>query len=327
MNKELIRSFLEAYAVGDAYGKATEYCTRHEIEERFDKIDTILPPEASLSHQDLDYGQITDDTGQNIYLIREYARRHRVNATDTAECLLKWFEETDAERYIGPNSLKALKAIKAGEDAGTAGKYGTTCGGLMRTPAAFFFSTPATLEMNIVECLKPTHFTSIALESAMAYAYALQAAADSTDMDAILDEACKGACIGRAYGNRERMCGVAPYVDSRIRFMEKIIPTMTQESEIKTFLYDIMGATLASYDVSSCIFALFIYAKDNVNLAIKLATEMGGDTDTIACLTAGLCTLYAKRHNIDQKLIDIVSTANNIDFAKLAELVTKEKNR
>ena len=33
MDKQLIRSFLEAFAAGDAIGKATEYCSMEEIIE------------------------------------------------------------------------------------------------------------------------------------------------------------------------------------------------------------------------------------------------------------------------------------------------------
>ena len=56
-------------------------------------------------------------------------------------------------------------------------------------------------------------------------------------------------------------------------------------------------------------------------LAIRLATEMGGDTDTIACLAAGLCTMYAGQHNLPAEMVKLVSDANHLDFDALAELV------
>lgn len=33
MERELVEAFLEAFAVGDAFGKATEYCSRQAIEK------------------------------------------------------------------------------------------------------------------------------------------------------------------------------------------------------------------------------------------------------------------------------------------------------
>ena len=125
MKKELIQSFLEAFAVGDAYGKATEYCSLEQVQAHYSRIDELLPPEKAIAHQDLFYGQVTDDTEQNVYLLREYARQGRVTPYDTAMCLLRWVQETDAAtKYIGPNSLKALRAIEQGADVTTAGKIG-----------------------------------------------------------------------------------------------------------------------------------------------------------------------------------------------------------
>ena len=206
MKKELIRSLLEAFAVGDAYGKATEYCSLEQVQAHYSRIDELLPPEKAIAHQDLFYGQVTDDTEQNVYLLREYARQGRVTPYDTAMCLLRWVQETDAAtKYIGPNSLKALRAIEQGADVTTAGTGGTTCGGMMRAPVAFLFSTPDTLTQNVVTCLMPTHNTSVAIEAAMCYAYALQAAEAGKPMEQILDNACEGAQIGKGFGSTHRV--------------------------------------------------------------------------------------------------------------------------
>ena len=64
-----------------------------------------------------------------------------------------------------------------------------------------------------------------------------------------------------------------------------------------------------------------MWAKDDVHLAIRLATEMGGDTDTIACLAAGLCALYAGKHNLPDDMVKLVSEANHLDFDALADMV------
>lgn len=324
MDRKLIKAFLEAFAVGDAYGKTTEYCSRETIEQKLGKIRTILRPEESLSHKDLPYGTVTDDTEQNVYLIKEYARKCRIDALDTAECLLHWWKETDAERYMGPSSLSALISISKGKSPNEAGMNGTTCGGVMRVPSAFLFSTEATLERNVVQCLLPTHNTSVAIEAAMAYAYALmEAAKDGSTVDGILKTAIEGGKRGRVYGNRERIAGVSPSVPARIDFIRRNIFPDSSAEYVKRFLYDVIGATMSSSDVVSCVFGIFCLVRDDVALAIELATEMGGDTDTIGCLAAGLCTLYAKGHNIPKEEVKLVSDANNLDFDELASAVTE----
>lgn len=184
---------------------------------------------------------------KSVYLLREYARQGRVTPYDTAMCLLRWVQETDAAtKYIGPNSLKALRAIEQGADVTTAGTGGTTCGGMMRAPVAFLFSTPDTLTQNVVTCLMPTHNTSVAIEAAMCYAYALQAAAVGKSLEQILDSACEGAQIGKGFGSTHRVAGVAPSCAARLRFLQKVIPTLQNEQQVKEFLYGVIGATLAS---------------------------------------------------------------------------------
>lgn len=322
MDKKLVKSFLEAIAVGDACGKATEYCSKDEIESVYSKIETILTPERSLSHKDLFWGQVTDDTEQNFQLIKMYAEKGRVNALDTAYCLVDWLSDPKVEKYIGPSSRSALLSIREGADIDKAGVAGITCGGIMRVPAAFLFSTSETLECNVYECLKPTHNTSIAMESAMAYAYALKEAAKKNCTPvSIMISAKNGAEIGKRYGSRERLTGVGPSINRRIDFIMKENVGNMAERDLKILIYDVLGATMASYDVASAVFALFLYAKNDVSLAIRLATEIGGDSDTIACLSAALCTLYAKGHNIDKEEINLVSKANSIDFDELASLI------
>lgn len=322
MDKNLIRQFLEAFAVGDAFGKTTETCSRQSIESRYGRIDRMFKPEESLSHEDLGYGQVTDDTEQNVYLIREYYKRGCVDVYDTAMCLLRWFEETKSYKVIGPSSLNALTTIRDGGDIETAGIHGTTCGGIMRTPAAFLFSTKDNLEENVVKCLKPTHFTAVANEAAMAYAYALQEASkeDST-IGSILEQACLGASVGFSHGSTYRCSGVGPSVSARILFLENQVPLLKDEREFKVLMYDVLGSTMASCDVASSVFGLLLFTKGNVSQTIRLATETGGDTDTIACLAAGLCTLYSKGHNIDRSLVELVEKTNDIDFEELSNLV------
>ena len=326
MNKAIVKAFLEAFAVGDAYGKATEQCTRQEIEARYDRVDTLLTPEESLTHEDLFHGQVTDDTEQVVYLIREYYEKGCITPYDTAMALLRWVNETDAaNKYIGANSLRALRSIADGADVTTTGLNGITCGGMMRTPAAVFMSREEELVQGVVNCLMPTRYTGVAIESAMCYAYAMKAALKGCDLQTILAEACIGAEVGKPYGSQLRVAAAAPSCAARIRFLSKFLPTLENEQELKAFLYDILGTTQESCDCCAAAFALLIWAKEDVHLAIRLATEMGGDTDTIACLAAGLCTLYAGGHNLPQDMVELVSRANKLDFDELAEMVVKTR--
>lgn len=324
MDKQLVRSFLEAFAAGDAIGKVTEYCSMEEIAANYSSVDRIIPPNESLSHSELPFGSVTDDTEQVVCLLNEYTKKGMVDAFDTAMCLLYWAEESQvAKTTMGPSSIAALKAIKAGEDINTAGIYGTTCGGIMRSSSAFFMSSESNLEENTVKCLLPTHNTKCAMEAALSYNYALLAASQQMDIDSILDYAERGCDIGGKHGNNIRTSGVGPSIKSRIRFLRRVVPLITSEKEFKTLIYSVLGTTLSSSDVASSVYAIFIYTNGDVMESIRIASEIGGDTDTIACLAAGLGTMYSRKHNIPKEYIEIIEKANNLNFKELSAKIVK----
>ncbi|MEG2843676.1 MAG: ADP-ribosylglycohydrolase family protein, partial [Ruthenibacterium sp.] len=78
MKKELVVSILEALAVGDSYGKSTEFASRTQILSKFKSIDRLLKPSESLAHTDMRYAQVTDDTEQNVFLIEDYSKSGKI---------------------------------------------------------------------------------------------------------------------------------------------------------------------------------------------------------------------------------------------------------
>lgn len=80
-------------------------------------------------------------------------------------------------------------------------------------------------------------------------------------MATLLAEACQGAEIGKPYGAQLRVTAAAPSCAARICFLEKCIPQLKNEQEVKAFLYDILGTTQASCDCCAAAFTLLIWAK------------------------------------------------------------------
>ena len=154
-----LRSLLEAFAVGDALGMATEFMTRAEIDDRFGLVATLIEPAFSKNHPDLRKAQVTDDTEQVVALLDEYCEKGRIDPRETAERLLLWVKESGAieKRYIGPSSKAALQAIAEGADPSKTGLGGTTCGGVMRSPAAALFAlcNDLPIDRSVQACLLP----------------------------------------------------------------------------------------------------------------------------------------------------------------------------
>lgn len=319
MDQNKLRKILESLAVGDAFGMPTEFMTRKSIKEKFGLVDTLLKPEESQNHSILEYGLVTDDTGQNFYLLEEYLNHQQVTIDNTVDALLKWVDETQAieKQFIGPSSMLSLNTIKEGGDPTKTGLKGTTCGGIMRTPALVLASdlSKEMIKHNVhIGCL-PTHNTSQALEAAMGYGYGLRAAILGASINEIIEETLEGCEVGyylapyQACSNRSK---------ERIKYVINKMETFKNDDELLDFLYYIFGTGLESSDIAPAVMALFYWTKGDVFKAIQLSASIGGDTDTIACLVATLACAYSGDHNIPMNLVDLIKQVNQLNIEELA---------
>ncbi len=323
----LIRGILTAYAVGDAMGMPTEFMTRVEISSQLGFVDRLLEPSQSKNHPNLPKASITDDTEQICALLEEYSKEDSIDPYITARRLLRWMKESNAieKGYIGPNSRMALEAIERGESPEKAGKRGTTCGGVMRSPAAVLFAAARQRPLAdcIRACLIPTHNNQLAMEPAMAYGYALFAAIFGKDIEEILREAEKGAEVAQSVPDSKGcpQCGAS--VVARLLHFKELAYSFSSPDEIMDFIYYVYGTTLASVDVAAAAMCIFLTAKDDVWLSIRMGASIGGDTDTIAALAGALSAAYALSHgqplNIPTAIVSEVLKNNKLDFDRLAE--------
>ncbi len=314
---------LEALAVGDALGMPTEFMKREDIRDKFGLVGEILDPSVSWLHANLPKGSITDDTEQNLYLIEAYCQDACISVENTSAHLLRWVNETKADEkgYIGPSSLKALKAIAEGGDPYQAGKKGSTCGGVMRVLSAVLccrYEDEQALQKAVYDCCIPTHNTAFAVEAAMSLAYALRSALMQASFDNILDAAVQGAIIGRALP-KESFPG--PSTSGRIELQLDTIPACRSTDEAIDFIYNVIGTGLESYEVGPAVIGIFLWAKDDVWLAVRMGASIGGDTDTIAALAGALSAAYAGNHNIPSGITDEVLRSNKLELQRYADLV------
>jgi ADP-ribosylglycohydrolase len=348
ISPELLRGILTAYSVGDALGMPTEFMTRQEIDSNFGLVDRLLEPGESQNHPNIPQASVTDDTEQICALLDEYAERGRVDAKHTAQRLLRWMRESGAveKKYIGPSSKAALEAIERGEPPERAGLGGTTCGGVMRSPAATLFAVARgkPLAECVHACLLPTHNTHLALEPAMGYAYALRAAMLGESDETILAEMESGAIEG-ARRAPYPMCGpslaarVSDFTASNLgarlstarnvqtqageaRFQTPVAAGVRDDIEATLdFIYTVYGTTLASVDVASAALCIFLTARDDTWLAVRMGASVGGDTDTIAALAGALSAARAiasgRPLNIPDDVVGEVLQKNRLDFGSL----------
>lgn len=211
------------------------------------------------------------------------------------------------KHYIGPSSLKALTAIEKGADPATAGT-GTTCGGIMRTPAAVCFDPDQTMDQlreNVRAALLPTHNTSEALEAAGCYGAALLTAINGGTVSEVIEAALENGPLTEALAPW-RGCAASSAARIRATAGWGRLP----DEELFHRLYDLWGTGLPSADVCGAVFALFLAAEGSAYRAISLGASLGGDTDTIAALAGALTAAQAGHANIPDHIAGPVRAVN-----------------
>lgn len=320
MKQLFIKQILEALAVGDSFSKSTEFASREQIKSSFQSIDSLLLPSESLAHKDMRYGQVTDDTEQNIFLLEDYCKSGNITPEAAANSLIRWYKESaEPEKYIGPSSRKAILAIMDGMEISLAGTSGTSCGGIMRVPSAFLCSTDLnSLEKNIISTLLPTHNTNTAMEAAIGYGHALFAMTKEHTIDDIIQAAQMGCKIGRRINNEEMDLACVPSCQARLPVLLHFLPQFDSDDKLLDFLFYVFGTTISSCDVFIAAFSLFLWCRHDVYKAIRMSAMLGGDTDTIGCLAAVLCCCYGKGHNIPEQIVHTVVSVNNLQLDDLS---------
>jgi len=317
----VLKSILEALAVGDALGMPTEFMTQKDIDQVYPVIDRLLDPAKSYTHFELPYGSVTDDTEQNLYLSRAYVAAGTITVENSADALSRWVVECDAvaKKYIGPSSLKALNAIQAGTSPMEAGRGGTTDGGIMRTPALVLCAGKGD-EKHLLNCIRmgciPTHHTSQAISAAAAYGFALRAAMEGKEMEQILEAARHGAELG--YASMDYVAA-APDCIARLDKIRQDLAEDSSDERIRHLLYYVYGNGLESIDAFTVTMTVFLAKGKDVFGALKLCASLGGDTDTVGALVGALCAAYAGGHNIPEEILRTVKEVNHLDLEQVAE--------
>ena len=319
----VLKSVLEALAVGDAMGMPSEFMTQKAIDEVYPEINALLDPTKSHTHFELPYGSVTDDTEQNLYLARAYVDAGVITVENSADALSRWVVECDAiaKKYIGPSSMRALNAIQSGVSPMEAGRNGTTNGGIMRTPSLVLCAGNGD-EDHLLHCIRmgciPTHHTSQAISAAAAYGFALRALLDGKDIPEVLEAAERGA--KRGYESMDYVAA-APDCIARLKKIQEDLKEDSSDERIRHLLYYVYGNGLESIDAFTVSMTIFLAKGKDVFGALKLCASLGGDTDTMGALVGALCAAYAGGHNIPADLIQTVVENNRLDIEEVAEKI------
>ena len=323
---------LYGLALGDALGMPTQELPRSRAEQLLGAGPVLLagPVDNPIS-AGLPAGSITDDTEQALVLARLLVEgAGRVDPGALATALLDWHDVMATRGsldLLGPTTLAALTAIRAGADPGVTGRGGSTNGAAMRvapvgiaTPAGGPAGSAARLAAAVADAGRPTHDSRDANASAAAVA-------------AVISLGIDGASFGQAWPVALEVADLAAdlatpddaarhELPDLIRRAIRIAAESHRIGGVPAALDAIcaqVGTTLHSHESVPAAFAIAALAPDDAGAAAWYAARLGGDADTIAAIAAAMVGACTGASLLPAAALATVRTVNRLDLAPLVE--------
>ena len=278
-------------ALGDAMGMPTQVLSPAAIRCRYGVVDDFVAPAADHSvSRGLAAGSVTDDTEQTLLLARRLLRSP--GAFDQAgwvQDLLDWEADVEARGLhdlLGPSTKRALLAIAAGTPPEEAGRSGDTNGAAMRV-APVGIAVPADplgrLVTRVAETCIATHNTRQGIASAAAVAAAVSAGIDGADWRAAVRAGVAAAELGEQQGTWVAGASIAARIDWACGLVADGAPETAAERIVR-----LVGTSVAAQESVPAAFAVLTAVRGDPWQAARMASNLGGDTDTIGAIAAGI---------------------------------------
>lgn len=307
-------------ALGDALGMPTQLLSPGRIAELYGHVeDFVAPSDDHPVSKGLPAGAITDDTEQALLLGRILVESgERFDHARWVNALLGWERDVKARGsydLLGPSTKRAIDAINSGVPAEDAGRGGDTNGAAMRIAPVGIMMPPEPLDAlvaKVAETCRATHNTSIAIASAAAVAAAVSLGVSGGDWRAASGHAVAAARLGAALGHWVTGGDIA----ARILWAQELVRGKAEKEAIK-LIVDLVGTGVASQESVPAAFAVLEVAQGDAWRASVIAANLGGDTDTIGAIAAGMAGACAGLSNLPQ---DRIAQLHGVDIAQVRAL-------
>mgnify|MGYP001317854123 CR=1 FL=1 len=312
-----IYDVIVAQAFGDAFAMPSEQMTREQIKRCFGSITSLRDghPE-NIVTGDLKRAEVTDDTILSLLLAKQMIdHKGRLDAAIYIQYIEEWMRSHPTrENIIGPSTKKAVSNFLNGMELEDLGLMGETNGAAMRIlpiGIVYDFRKKNFLEM-VYEASRSTHNTTIAVSCAAAVATCISyGVRGGRDIHEMIEEAKNNAKASRVYG---RDLGYAKF-EERLDILFELLECRDSLEEKLRLIHEGFGTSYQSIDSVTAALAIVKLTDADVSEAVEIAANLGGDTDTIASMAAGICASLRGIESIDPKDISAIEQANEIDFS------------
>jgi ADP-ribosylglycohydrolase/sugar/nucleoside kinase (ribokinase family) len=301
-------------ACGDAFGMPNSF-----LKLPVWRTSMEAGPVNSPYHAGYAPGRITDDTEQAQSLTVAFEQSSGpLDVKIVAVELEKWLDSVGGQDSlaVGPSTKRAMAAIKQGTPVELAGISGVTNGAPMRISvvgawAALNDFTFDELLADVEAACVPTHNTSIAISGAAAVAAAVWAGIRGLNWTETLAQSLTAAQWGEERGTW--IYGAS--VSERIVAAVELAGAATSEVEITRVLSELIGMGEATTESVPAAFAAAAFADRNPEVAIRVAGNARGDTDTVAAMAGAIAGAFTGPDLLPEAWRQAVAEINNLDVA------------
>ena len=313
-----LKGALAGTACGDAFGMPNSFLKQPVWRKVME-----AGPSNSPYHAGYPAGRITDDTEQALALTQAFA--DGFTKASVAERLNEWFVSVggSASLAVGPSTKRALEAFQRGESVEVIGKFGVTNGAPMRiSPIGAMaglkqLSLEQTADLVEVACW-PTHATSPAISGALSVAWAIAVAMAGRSWSEVFDASVEGARYGAGRGNWVYSSDIA----LRILEARRLAQAAQSAEALCESISRIIGAGEPCTETIPAAMAICDYAGGDPKIAIELAGNLQGDTDTIAAIAGAICGAYSGFDAIPSDWLELVQSVNKLSFEDWANQIS-----
>ena len=300
----------------------TQLLSPTRIAELYGHVEDFVAPSADHPvSKGLPAGAITDDTEQALLLGRILVSSgDRFDHTRWVNALLDWERDVKARGsydLLGPSTKRAIDAINDGVPPEEAGSGGDTNGAAMRiAPVGIMMPLEPlqALVAKVAETCRATHNTSIAIASAAAVAAAVSSGIAGSDWCAASEQAVTAARLGARLGHWVTGDDVA----ARIAWAQELVRGKSEKEAIR-LIGDLIGTGVASQESVPAAFAVLEIAEGEAWRAAVISANLGGDTDTIGAIAAGMAGACVGLSRLPQ---DRIARLKGIDLAEVSALAS-----
>jgi ADP-ribosylglycohydrolase len=309
---------LAGVAIGDAIGKQTEMLSRDELLRWYpDGIrgfegtpGTIIPRYAGNSKREWRIGETTDDTERTLAVARAIVAERTVSHVSIGREML------GCTKCVHPGVKSLWEFHQAADPLRTAERH-DGCGAAVRVaPVGVFHSSHALdrLVNGAREAAISTHGGSLAIAAAAATAAAVSAAIDGAPPDQVLQHAERAAADAE-----RRWPGPSPPTFAHA--IRAVHDSLAGLSTLRAA--DVAARCFPNQPLTIVPLALGLATvMRSAEEAILLAANIGGDSDSVASIAAGILgAMYPS--TVNQQWCEVVEAVNNHGLVEVATELAK----